>query len=93
MENERRELFTYKLLTGKRIYFFDVKEGRDGARYLVISEKHPNSQDPGRSRIMVFEEHLEEFSEGLHQALSFLESQATSRQVSPPSRKRDDGNR
>ncbi len=38
MTGEKKELFTERVLAGNRTYFFDVKEAKDGTKYLVISE-------------------------------------------------------
>ena len=35
---EKTELFSEKVMGGSRTYFFDVKQAKDGAYYLVISE-------------------------------------------------------
>jgi len=64
-----RELFTHKIVTDRRKYFFDVKVNREGNYYLVISEL--NSRDE-RSRVMVFEENIEAFEVGLQKAGEFI---------------------
>lgn len=71
-EREQRELFTHKIITERRKYFLDVKMNREGNYYLVISEI--NSRDE-RSRVMVFEETIEEFEEGLQRVAEFIRSQ------------------
>ncbi len=72
MDEGRKELFTEKVIAGSRTYFFDVKEGKDRIKYLVISETRPGSSSYEHSRVMVFEEHLESFVEGFRRALQFL---------------------
>jgi len=69
---DKKELFTERVVAGSRTYFFDVKEAKDGARYLVISESKQAGSSYDHSRIMIFEEHLESFAEGLQKALQFL---------------------
>ena len=32
------EIFSEKVMGGRRTYFFDVKETKDGTKYLVIGE-------------------------------------------------------
>ncbi|MCS6957155.1 MAG: DUF3276 family protein [Aquificaceae bacterium] len=61
MEKER--LFSKKLNAGKRTYFFDVKKGRDGSAYLVITEQTEDK----RNRLMVFEDRLEDFMSALRE--------------------------
>lgn len=69
-----KELFSEKISTGRRTYFFDVKESIDNVWYLVISESRPGRGDLFiHSRIMVFEEHIQEFLDGLNKAIGFIE--------------------
>lgn len=69
---EKKELFTEKVMAGSRTYFFDVKEAKDGTKYLVISESRQGSSSYEHSRVMIFEEHLEAFVEGFQKTLQFL---------------------
>ncbi|MFN3599110.1 MAG: DUF3276 family protein [Aquificaceae bacterium] len=61
---EKEKLYSKKLTAGKRTYFFDVKRGRDGSAYLVITEQTEDK----RSRLMVFEDRVEEFLSALKEA-------------------------
>lgn len=70
--NEKKELFTEKVVAGSRTYFFDAKEAKDGTKYLVISESRQRSSSYNNSRVMVFEEHLEAFAIGFQKTLQFL---------------------
>ncbi|MCS7262131.1 MAG: PUR family DNA/RNA-binding protein [Aquificaceae bacterium] len=63
MEKER--LFSRKLSAGRRTYFFDVKKGRDGSTYLVITEQTEDK----RNRLMVFKDRLEDFVSALQEAV------------------------
>ncbi len=62
---ERERLYSKKLNAGKRTYYFDVKRGRDGSAYLVITEQ----TDEKRNRLMVFEDKMEEFLNALQDAV------------------------
>ena len=62
-----KELYTGKLSAGKRTYYFDVKESREGTKYLVISETESGSDV--HHRIMVFEEWLKPFVSALQDAV------------------------
>jgi hypothetical protein len=64
-----KEIFSEKVTAGSRTYFFDVKESDQGARYLVISESRQTGSTAEHYRVVVFEEHLEKFSEILDQAV------------------------
>ncbi|MDX1416197.1 MAG: DUF3276 family protein [Candidatus Promineifilaceae bacterium] len=72
MPPSRKELFTNKVPAGRRTYFFDIKETRENERYLVISESQKSGSTYKHDRVMIFEEHLEAFLEGLDKALMYL---------------------
>ena len=66
------EIFSEKVVTSRRTYFFDVKETKDGSKYLVIGELTQVGSELERHRVMVFEESLESFMEGLDKAVEFI---------------------
>jgi len=70
---EKKGLFTQKVVAGSRTYFFDVKESKDGTKYLVISESRRTDSSHDHSGVMIFQEHLEVFAEGFQRALQFLD--------------------
>lgn len=72
LEGAMSEIFTEKVMTSRRTYFFDVKETREGAKYLVIGELTQVGNETERHRVMVFEESLESFMDGLDKAVEFI---------------------
>ena len=72
MSDERNELFIAKVSAGNRTYFFDVKESKDGTRYLVISESKHSEPDHPHNRVMVFQEHFRAFRQAYDEAAVFL---------------------
>lgn len=53
------------LKAGKRTYFFDVKETKDGKPYLTITEswfKGEDDQEATRNTLMVFPENAKDFA-------------------------------
>jgi len=66
------EIFSEKVVTNRRTYFFDVKETKDGAKYLVIGELTQVGNELERHRVMVFEESLESFMDGIDKAVEFI---------------------
>jgi DNA-directed RNA polymerase specialized sigma24 family protein len=72
MCDERKELLSEKVVAGSRTYFFDVKESKDGTRYLVISELRQAGADYERHRVMIFEENAAAFLAGLDEVVAFL---------------------
>ncbi len=71
-KEEKKELFSHKVTAGSRTYFFDVKEAKGGTKYVVISESRQTGSSYDHSRVMIFQEHLEAFSEGFQKVLEFL---------------------
>ncbi len=69
---DKRELFSQKVRAESRTYFLDVKETRNGSKYLVISESRERGGNQERNRVWVFEEHLEPFYAALGQVVEFL---------------------
>ncbi len=79
--SENKRLFSKGVQAGSRTYFFTVKEARNKARYLLISEVRQEQREEGSEAppcIMIFEEHLSLFVEALAQAIRAirLEDQA-----------------
>ena len=66
------EIFSEKVVTSRRTYYFDVKETKDGTKYLVIGELTQVGSEMERHRVMVFEESLESFMDGLDKAVEFI---------------------
>ncbi len=73
----RGELFTCKATTteGKRTYFFNVKENRQGDLFLnVVESKEHGGTGFERHSIVVFEEDMHHFSHELQKALDFMKN-------------------
>lgn len=67
-----KEIFSEKVVTSRRTYYFDVKETREGSKYLVIGELTQVGSELERHRVMVFEESLDSFMDGLDKAVEFI---------------------
>ena len=66
-------LFSERVFAGSRIYFFDVKEATDGTKYLVIDEsRHSEGDSYTHNRVMVFEDNIAIFMEGLMKAVNAM---------------------
>jgi hypothetical protein len=71
----RGELFSSRAISGRRTYFFNVKENRNGDIFLNIVESKKNGeQEFERHSIIVFREDLESFIEGFEKAVSFVQT-------------------
>ena len=66
------EIFSEKVVTSRRTYYFDVKETKEGSKYLVIGELTQVGSELERHRVMVFEENIDFFMEGLDKAVDFI---------------------
>ncbi len=55
-------LFTQELKTKGKMYFFDVKEAKNGAKYVRISEHWLKNGQAFRGTVTVFKEQLEDFA-------------------------------
>jgi len=77
MTTERKELFSERVSRGNRTYFFDVKESVEGTKYLVINESKQVGETHEHNRVMVFEEDVLAFNNGLKKALKFIFEKAT----------------
>jgi len=73
MAGNRKALFSERVFAGSRIYFFDVKEATDGTKYLVIDESRLSEGDSyTHNRVMVFEDNIAIFMEGLMKAVNAM---------------------
>ncbi|WP_028973603.1 DUF3276 family protein [Spirochaeta cellobiosiphila] len=72
----RGEVFSTKTSTGKRTYFFNIKENRHGDLFLnmVESKKH-GDESFERHSIIVFKEDLTAFMDGFQKAISYMEKE------------------
>ena len=69
----RGEIFSSKAVSGKRTYFFNVKENRHGDLFLnVVESKKHTENEFERHSVIVFQEDLDNFLEGFKQAVNFI---------------------
>lgn len=68
--NEHNKIESVIVSAGKRNYFIDVKESRENAKYLKISESKRNEKvDYERRQIIIFEEDINKVAEAISQLL------------------------
>ncbi len=75
----KEEIFTKVVRAGKRTYFFDVKATRMDDYYLTITESKKRLGKEGKvfyekHKIFLYKEDFEKFSEGLKNAVSFIDN-------------------
>ncbi|MBN2860611.1 MAG: DUF3276 family protein [Sphaerochaetaceae bacterium] len=71
----RGEVFSTKLVTGERTYFFNVKENVYGDMYLNIVESKGAEGGSGRflrQSILVYKEDLGEFIKEFQKSIDFI---------------------
>ena len=69
----RGEIYSSKANTGKRTYFFNVKENRQGDVFLNIVESKKSGEAAFERRsLVVFKEDLETFLDGLGDAVRYI---------------------
>jgi hypothetical protein len=78
-KNIKEEIFTRVVRAGKRTYFFDVKATRKDDYYLTITESKKRLGNEGKvfyekHKIFLYKEDFEKFTEGLKDAVSYIES-------------------
>lgn len=73
MKNERESM---NIKAVGRMYFLDIKETKDGKPYLVITESRSkkDSEERERSSIVIFQENVKEFAEGVASMVSKISS-------------------
>ena len=78
-QNDREEIYSKPVRAGKRTYFFDVKSTKGDDLYLTITESKKRFRDDGtfyyeKHKIFLYKEDFEKFSEGLNEAIQFINS-------------------
>jgi len=64
-----KPIFSTKVASNSRDYFFDVKQSKNGHYYLVINESKKSDSDDKRQCILVFNNLLNEFSAAFAQCM------------------------
>lgn len=66
-------LFSKTIKAGKTTYFVDVKEAKNKAKYITLSESSPNNSQDGdkkfnRHRVIIFDRAVEPLRDALTEA-------------------------
>lgn len=72
---QKEAIFSKRISGGNRTYFLDVKESVKGSKYLTICESRKVDGEWQRNRIMVFEDHIPSFFQGLKEAAPSLKDE------------------
>jgi len=70
------EIYSKRISCGKRTYFFNLKEQASGTRFIDIVESQYNREADrhNRVRLVVFEDHIDEFLDALGEVSDQLKS-------------------
>ncbi len=75
----RGELFSTKFPSGKRTYFFNVKENRSGDIFLnIVESKRHDEESFERHSVIVFDEDIDQFEKELLRAIDFIKKKKQS---------------
>ena len=86
----KEEIFTKIVRAGKRTYFFDVKATRKDDYYLTITESKKRLGKEGKifyekHKIFLYKEDFEKFTEGLRDAVTYIDNSKDESESSKPS--------
>lgn len=78
----RENIFTSSVKAGKRTYYFDVKETKNGERYITVTERKRRYNDDGsykveKHKIFLYKEDFDKFADALDDVIEFVESGKT----------------
>lgn len=81
--NDREIMFSKSIKAGKRIYYLDVKKNRKEELFLAITESKKVVVGEGdnaqvnfeKHKIFLYKEDFEKFSEGLKEAVDYIENE------------------
>ncbi|MBI5474852.1 MAG: DUF3276 family protein [Ignavibacteriae bacterium] len=65
---ETNALYSTMLKSGKTTYFIDLKEAKNGNKYLSISENKMEGEERKRSTVRVFGETIEQLKKAINEA-------------------------
>ncbi|MDP4001387.1 MAG: DUF3276 family protein [bacterium] len=75
MQEFAAPLFSTKMTSGRRTFFFDVRNTKEAKPYLKITQSSINGEEKKRINLAVFDSEISEFKNALTQALDYFENQ------------------
>jgi len=70
---ENSAIYSTMVRSGKTTYFVDVREAKNGNKYLAISESKISGDEKKRSTVRVFGETMGQFRQAIDEAVSAAE--------------------
>ncbi len=68
-------IYSTMVRSGKTTYFVDVKEAKNGNKYLSISETRLDGEDKKRTTLRVFGETVDQFRQAIDEAAGAVAQQ------------------
>ena len=65
-------LFSTRVTSGRRTFFFDVRNTKDAKPYLKITESSINGEEKKRINLAVFESELAQFKDALVKSVDYI---------------------
>jgi len=65
-------LYSTMVRAGRTTYFIDLKEAKNGSRYLSICESRNHGDKKQKTTIRVFDDSIDEFRQAVNDAVSAL---------------------
>ena len=72
MTNNNNALYSTMVRSGKTTYFVDVKEAKNGNKYLAISETRLDGDEKKRTTVRVFGETVNQFRQAIDEAVTAM---------------------
>jgi hypothetical protein len=70
--SDQNALYSTSVKAGKTTYFVDVKEAKNGNKYLSITESKLHDGEKQRRTLNVFDENVEQFRQAINEAADAL---------------------
>jgi hypothetical protein len=65
-------IYSSMIRGGKNTYFVDVREAKNGKKYLSISETHIDGEEKKRATMRVFSDSVEPFRQAVEEAVQAI---------------------
>lgn len=69
-------LFSTRATSGRRTYFFDVKEAKNAKPFLKITQSEINGDEKKKSYLNIFDSEISGFHSALNEAVNYLNQNA-----------------
>jgi hypothetical protein len=79
--SESRGVYSEKIKSRRRIFFYDVLVSSNGDRFLSINETITKEGKHQHSRIIIDERELDDFMFGLNKAVEYMNRDATNKNI------------